>query len=289
MRFVTLFVLAITLSLSSLRAEIRVVGSDLLGADFADGLKEFSRRNDLGLRLDLAGSETGLEQLRAGLAALGIVMLPPDGKIPEAPLMVVKVAYQTAVVVVPASLPLTQISFEQLNAIYADEADSSIKRWGDLGVSGGWSNRNILPNITGPGGGLSYDLFRYTVLHTPPLKPTVSVQPDAAKTLLRIMGDEGGVAIMPLLPAKQAGLKTLSVSRRSADVAFGPTEDNIHSGDYPIRMPVYLVFPKTSAKKLQLVLRYLLSEDAVPLWKSAGLMPLPIQTRNQQIFDLEVL
>ncbi|MFA6288811.1 MAG: substrate-binding domain-containing protein [Opitutaceae bacterium] len=289
MRLVTLFFLAITLPLSLVRAEVRVVGCDLLGKDFIDGLTAYARRNDLDIKLDLKGSESGLEQLRMGTADLGIILLAPETKKPEEPLMSVTAAYQTLVVVIPASVPLAQISFDQLNALYADDADSSVKRWGDLGVTGGWTNRGILPAITGPGGGLSYDLFRYTVMRTPALKPMVSTQASVEATLQRVLGDEGGIAIIPLLPDKQRGLKVLAVARKTNDVAFGPTAENIQSGDYPIRLPVYFVFKKTSAKKLQLVLRYLLSEEAVPLWKGARLMPLPIQTRNQQIFDLEVL
>ncbi|HTJ79915.1 MAG TPA: substrate-binding domain-containing protein [Rariglobus sp.] len=289
MRFATLFFLTISLSLSVLRAEVRIVGSDILGKDFVDALAVYSKRNDLGLSLNFTGSESGLEQLRAGTADLGIVVLAPNETKPEAPFVAIPAAYQTAAVVVPAALSLTQITFDQLNSIYSDKAESTIKRWGDLGVTGVWSNRNILPNITGPGRGLSYDLFRYTVLSSPDLRPTVAVQQNADEALSRITEDEGGIAIMALLPSKQPGLKALLVARGPNDVAFGPTEDNVYSGDYPIRLPVFLVFKKSSAKQLQLVLRYLLSEDAVPLWRNAGLMPLPIQARNQQIFDLEVL
>ena len=289
MRSFTLFFLTITLLLPASRAEVRIVGCDLLGGDFTAALNAYSKRNDLGLRLNLSGSESGLEKLRAGLADIGIIMLGPDEKKPGEPFVVVPVAYQTAAVVVPASLPLTQVTFAQLNGIYADAADGSLKRWGDLGVAGEWANRNILPSITGSGGGLSYDLFRHTVLSAPTLKPTVAVQDDVDSTLQRIKGDEGGIAIMPLLPDGQTGLKALLVARGAGDVAFGPTQDNVFTGDYPIRLPLYLVFKKGSAKNLQLLLRYLLSEDAVPLWKGAQLMPLPIQARNQQIFDLEVL
>jgi len=289
MRFVTLSALVVTLSLSALRADVRVVGSDLLGREFSDALSAYSKRNDMGVTLDLAGSESGMDRLRAGTADLGIILLGPGEKKPEAPFVVIPAAYQTAVVVVPTALPLTQITFDQLNGIYADGADSSIKRWGDLGVVGDWAGRSILPSITGPGGGLSYDLFRYTVLRAPALKPTVSVQDGVDATLQRIIGAEGGIAIMPLLPDGEPGLKALAVARGATDVAFGPTAENLQSGDYPIRLPVYFVFRKSSAKQLQLLLRYLLSEDAVPLWKSARLVPPPIQVRNQQIFDLEVL
>jgi phosphate transport system substrate-binding protein len=288
MRFVSLFSLVL-LAVVSLRAEVRVVGSDLLGKDFTEGLAAYSKRNDLGIRLELEGSRTGLERLRAGLADLGVVMVSPGEKMPGEPFVALPIAYQTAVVVVPSSLPLTQITYAQLNMIYGDEAQSGIRRWNDLGVTGEWGGRNILPNILGPSGGLSYDLFRYTALVAPALRPTVGVQSTLAESLTRIRGDEGGIAVLPLLPGGQTRLKTLLVARGQQDVAFGPTPDNIHSGDYPIRLPVYLVFRKDAAKRLQTTLRYLLSEDAVPLWEKAQLVPLPIQVRNQQIFDLEVL
>jgi ABC-type phosphate transport system substrate-binding protein len=276
-------------SLTVVRAEVRVVGSDLLGTDFADTLTAYSKRNELGLNLAMEGSRAGMEQLNAGLADLAVVVFSPGEKPPGAPYMALPVAYHTAVVVVPASLPLTQITISQLNAIYGDDAKSGLKRWSDLGVAGEWASRNILPNIAGPGGGLTYDLFRYTVLTTPALRPTVGVQAGVAETLARIRGDEGGMAIMPLLPPNQPRLKTLLVARRAQDVAFGPTAENIHSGDYPIRLPVYLVFRKDAAKRLQSTLRYLLSEDSVALWEKAQLVTLPIQVRNQQIFDLELL
>ena len=281
--------LSVLLTLVSVRADVRMVGSDLLGKEFTAGLTAYSKRNDLGIRLALEGSRTGLERLQSGLADLGVVMISPGDKMPAAPFVALPVAYQTAVVVVPSSLPLTQITYAQLNTIYGDEAQAGIRRWNDLGVTGEWGGRNIQPNILGPSGGLSYDLFRYTALTAPALRPTVGVQSTLTDSLTRIRGEEGGIAVLPLLPEGQTRLKTLLVARGPQDVAFGPTADNIHSGDYPIRLPVYLVFRKDAAKRLQTTLRYLLSEDAVPLWEKAQLVPLPIQVRNQQIFDLEVL
>lgn len=283
------FLFVLLVSSLVVRAEVRVVGSDLLGKDFAAALTAYSTRNELGLTLSFTGSRTGIGELQAGRADLALVVFSPGEKPPAAPFIVLPVAYHTAVVVVPATLPLTQITFAQLNTIYGSDAQSGLKRWSDLGVTGEWAPRNILPNISGPGVGLTYDLFRYTVLTSPELKPTVGVQASLAESLIRIRGDEGGIAILPALPAKQPRLKTLLVARGAQDVAFGPTSDNVHSGDYPIRLPVYLVFRKDAAKALQPVLRYLLSEDAVPLWEEGGMVPLPIQVRNQQIFDLEVL
>jgi ABC-type phosphate transport system substrate-binding protein len=288
MRHLPLLLVLLCTSLVA-RSEVRVVGSDLLGKEFSAGLSAYSKRNDLGVVLKLEGSRTALEQLQSGLGDLGLVMLSPGEKVPAAPFVALPVSYQTAVVVVPSSVPLTQITFAQLNTIYGDEAQSGIRRWGDLGVTGEWAQRNILPNILGPAGGLSHDLFRYSVLTAPALRPTVGVQASLAESIERVRGDEGGMVVLPLLPSGQPRLKTLLVARSGQDVAFGPTPENVHSGDYPIRLPVYLVFRTEAKKRLQPVLRYLLSEDAVMLWEKAQLVPLPIQVRNQQIFDLEVL
>lgn len=283
------FLLVLVCPWVAVRAEVRVVGSDLLGKDFIAALATFSGRNDLDLKLSMEGSRTAMEQLSATQADLAMVIFAPGEKPPGDPFIALPVAYHTAVVVVPASLPLTQITYAQLSAIYGDDAQSALKRWTDLGITGEWAPRSILPNITGPGSGLTYDLFRYTVLTSPVLKPTVGVQAGLNETLTRIRGEEGGMAIMPLMPANQPRLKALLVARGANDVAFGPTQGNIHTGDYPIRLPVYLVFRKDAAKRLQPSLRFLMSEDAVPLWEKAQLVPLPLQVRNQQIFDLELL
>jgi len=281
--------LVTALSFSVSRAEVRLVGSDLLGKEFAPALEAYSQRNDQGLKLKLEGSRAGMEKLESGQADLALVFFSPSDKLPEAPYVAWPVAYQTAVVVVPAALPLTQITFEQLNMIYGDSAQSGLKRWKDLGVAGDWAHRNILPNLLGASGGLTYDLFRYSVLASPGLRPTVEVQSSMAESMTRILGEEGGVAVLPWLPTNQLNLKALLVAKGGADVAFGPTADNLYSGDYPIRLPVYLVFRKDAAKRLQTTVRYLLSEDAVPLWENAQLVPLPLRVRNQRIFDLEVL
>lgn len=288
MRFAPFF-LVFSLLVTFVRADVRIVGSDLLGAKFTEGVTAYSKRNDLGVQFNLEGSRAGLERLTAGRADLGLMVFGPGEKPPGEPFVAVTVAYHTVAVVVPASVPVTQITFSQLNAIYADDAQSGVRRWNDLGVTGEWAHRNILPNIPGAGGGITFDLFRHTVLRAPALKPTVAVQTGLAETLTRIRGEEGGMAIMPFLPANQPRLKTLLVARGAQDVAFGPTPENIHSGDYPIRLAVQMVFRKEDAKRLQPVLRYLLSEEAVPVWESVYLVPLPIQARNQQIFDLEVL
>ena len=79
----------------------------------------------------------------------------------------------------------------------------------------------------------------------------------------------------------------LLLPRGITDVAFGPTPDNVHSGDYPVRLPIYLVFRKDAAQRLLPLLRFLLSEDAATLWQNAHLVPLPAKVRTAEVFTLE--
>ena len=67
------FLLVTALSLSVSRAEVSIVGSDLLGKEFAPALEAYSQRNDLGLKLKLEGSRAGMEKLESGQADLALV------------------------------------------------------------------------------------------------------------------------------------------------------------------------------------------------------------------------
>ena len=287
MRLLPTLALLVALPLAAAGADLTVVGSDLLGEGFAKGVTDFARRIDLPVKLDLSGTRVGSERLQAGGADLGLFVFTAHETPPGDQFVSLPVAYHTAVVVVPADLMLTQLTVQQLRTIYGDSEASPYRRWFDLGVIGDWSSSSILPTISGSGGGLSFDLFRFSVLTSPKLRPTVTVTEDAAAALKRISGKEGGIAVVPVLPAGQKQLKALLLARGTTDVAFGPTPDNLHSGDYPIRLPLYLVFRKDATKRLLPLLRFLFSEDAVPLWQGAQLVPLPAQARTAAVFGLE--
>lgn len=287
MRLLSILALLLAVPLASPGADLTVVGSDLLGEGFARGVTDFARRTALPLKLELEGTRVGTERLQAGRADLGLFVFTAREKPPGAPFVAQTVAYHTAVVVVPADMLLTQITIQQLRMIYGDSEAQTYQRWFDLGVRGDWNSATIQPFLNGSGGGLSYDLFRYTVLLSPKLRPTVTVTENAAAALKHLANKEGGIAVVPMLPAGQTKLKTLLLARGAADVAFGPTPDNIHNGDYPIRLPLYLVFRKDATKRLLPLLRFLFSEDAVPLWEGAQLVPLPAQARTAAVFGLE--
>jgi ABC-type phosphate transport system substrate-binding protein len=288
--FIALVAVGFAPSTRAAAAPITVVGSDLLGPGFATGVASFAKRANLDVKLNLTGSRAGLESLQAGQADLGLLVFGVKESPPGPPFVVRTIAYHTAIVVVPTSLTLKEISFRQLQAIFGENESAEYKRWFDLDVKDDWSSRSIIAVMSGGGAGLSYDLFRYTVLTTPKLRSTILIEEDGPAAIQRIGQKEGGIAIVPALPTSQKLLKALPVARGvRGDVAFGPTPENVHSGDYPLRLPLQIVVRADAVKRLLPLLRFLTSAEAVPLWEGAQLVPLPPQAREGQAYEFEAM
>jgi phosphate transport system substrate-binding protein len=286
MRHPFLFLLLLT-AIPAARADLVVVGSDLMGQNFATGLTTLAGQAKVAVQLDLTGSRVGLEKLRAGQADLALLVFSTQETPPGAPFVARPVAYHTAVVVVPASLPLAQVSYAQLRDLFSDnEGAATLVHWSDLGVTDpNWAAGKILLWMSGSGGGLSYDIFQHTVLPTPGLRSTVQVDLDGPAALKHTAVPEGGLAIVPSLPAGQDQLRVVPVARGLHDVAFLPTPENVHTGDYPIRLPLYVVFRSDARARVLPLLRILYGPEAVALWQGAQLVPLPPQARDQQVQD----
>ena len=288
-RFVALLGVFLIPFYSVTAAPIRIVGSDLLADAVGADLKTFANTNDLEVTLDFKGSRLGLEALQSGAADMALLAFGPDSAKPGPEFTDRVMGYMTAVLVVPSSLPLTQVSYPQLAGIFGGSESNNYKRWSEIGVSGGWGVRGITVAATTRRAGLAVDLFRFGVLQTPEFKPTVLMFDDTGKALERISAEDGGIALLSALPDARPNLKVLLVSKADRDVAYGPTPENLHSGDYPLRLPVHLVVRKGEARRLNFLLRHLLSDEAAPALQKAGVVPLPVQARNQLVFDLENL
>ena len=270
-------------------AALRLVGSDLLGAEFTAAVQEFAQRNEVPLSLALEGSRAGITQLESGGADFGLIILPPGEEPPGTPFKGIALAYHVVVVLVPESSPLAQITFRELGGIYGAAESASFTRWGELGLTGEWASRAIVPQAMSPGAELSLELFRRIVLGEGKLRGVVAVQSSAGALLRKLETDAGGIALIAARPADLKKIRVLPVTRADRDIAFSPTPENVHTGDYPLRLPVWLVVRREAAREQLNFLRFLLSDDVAPLLDRAGLVTLPLPARNQLVFDLEQL
>lgn len=270
-------------------AELRLTGSDLFDGPLKQNLETFAKGNDLTLAFDLRGSRLGLEALQTSQADLGLLVFGTQDKKPGAEFSSVVIGYLTSVVVVPADVTLTQINYAQLSGVFGASEQNNYRRWSEIGALGEWAPRAISGMVLRRRNGLSLDLFRYNVLQNPELKPTVALLDTPQEAYQRLLGEEGGIAILPSAPPAGTKLKVLLLAKGENDVAYPPSAENLHTGDYPLRLPVHLVFRKGEAGRLSSFIRHLLADETAPAWQSVGVTPLPVQARNQLVFDLETM
>jgi phosphate transport system substrate-binding protein len=282
-----LFLVATFVSGMAIAAPIKFTGSDLMLGQVDVEMQRFAKANDLEISFELKGSRLGLEALQAKQADLGLLVFGADAIKPGPEFTSLVVGYLTTVIAVPQTLPLSQVTYDQMAAIFGAREQNDARRWADVGVVGNQAQRSILPVAAGRRAGLALDIFRYTVLTKPDLKPEVALFDDAVAAAARITSEEGGMALLPAAPLAEGKLKVLLLAKGPRDVAYGPTAENLHSGDYPLRLPIYLVFRKGDAQRLGFAIRHLLSDETVPVLNAAGVTPLPTQARNQVLFDLE--
>ncbi len=269
------------------RADVRVVGTDLLGLEASRALYALAGRADFPLVLAFDGSRPGFDQLKAHRADLALLVLAPDESVVGEGLQSITLAYHCVVVLVPVSIPLQQITLPQLRDVFSESGSSNLGRWGDLGLGGEIAASAIALHVPSVGQGIAVEFFRQAVLGDRRFKSSVERYANPAELVLRLTGDRRGMALAPVRPPDAPGLKIVRVAVRTGEPAFSPTPENLHSGDYPLAMPLRMVFRRESARTLRPLLHFLLSDEFVLVLEHAGVVPLAPTARRQQSAALE--
>jgi hypothetical protein len=270
-------------------ADVRIVGSDLLGGEFADVLKKYAGDNDWETRVDLVGSYPGWQALRTNHADIALLSFPPEETLPAEPYYFVPIAYHTGRVLVAANSPLRQVDLHQLAEIFTGQEGSGWKHWSDLGVGGETATRSVVPYALVRPPGMLLELFSHAIANSTPLNPRLKILNSDDELTKLLQSSDGGIALVAQPPRDVNGVKTLAVSKDPGAVAFLPTAEAVHRGDYPISWPVFLVFRRDQVKRLYPVLRYLLGSEAAESLQKAQLTPVPAAARAELLFGLETL
>ena len=268
---------------ASSAADLRIVGTDLLGVEFTKAFYAFAGREGFGVTLAFDGSRPGLEQLRAGRADLGLLVLPAEQMRTLAGFETLPIGYHAVVVAAPAACPLDQITFAQLAAVFgagAGVGNTPGVRWGDLGVQGEWAGELVTPLAPEVGTGLALEYFRHAVLRDAPLRRDLQRFATVAELSAHLRSQPRALVIMAAPPA--AGMKPLKVAVSADQPAVPATPETLHAGSYALRLPVQLVFPTDRLREATRTVEFLHGDDAAILLERAGVVPLPPSARAAQ-------
>ena len=283
----TLLLLPLALLATAQAEEIRIAVSDLLADYIREPLQVYGTENGITLVVDSIGSLPALDRLRSDEIDLAIVAVPEGDELPRDEFNIYPFAYDVAVLVVNDSNPIDEISIAQLGGIFGSKEELNLNNWGELGLSG-WGSRSIKALAGTNDNSIALELFKHSILKAGGMKPSVSIVKDTEIEDL-IGFDAASIAILSRMP-NNSGIKVLMISSDSDTYApaFGPTDENIHYGDYPIRLSFYIMYNPRDGVKLRSTIRELLSDEVASSLRANDFIALPNTVRRKFFIDLDL-
>jgi len=282
---ILLFILATAVVAPASARQFRIAASDLLADFITEPLQISGEEHSIEFRVDNIGSLPALERLRSDEIDLAIIAVPNNTDLPREEFRVFPFAYDVAVIAVNQSNPINEISLASLGGIFGANEESNYTTWGDLGLSG-WGSRSIKTLAGQNDKSISLELFKFSVLRGGQMKTTVASVKDS-ELEGSLVSDAASIAILPRVP-KSKEVKSLMISSEVDGPAFSPTEDNVHYGDYPIRLAFYVVYKERDEARAQKALRVLLNDDLAAALRGNNLVALPDTVRRKLTMDLDL-
>jgi len=282
-----LLLLPLSLIATAQAEEIRIAVSDLLADHILAPLKVYGAENDTTFVVDSIGSLPALDRLRSDEIDLAIVALPEGDEVPRDEFNIYPFAYDVAVIVVNDSNPIDEISVARLGGIFGSNEELNLNTWGELGLSG-WESRNIKALAGINDKSIALELFKHSIFKSGGLKPNVSVVKDTEIEDL-IGSDVASIAILSRVP-ENSNIKVLMVSSGGDTYApaFGPTDDNVHYGDYPIRLSFYILYNARDDVKVRSTIRELLNDEVATSLRANDFIALPDTLRRKFLIDIDL-
>lgn len=265
--------------------ELRIAVSDLLGDFMEAPLETLAEENSFEIEFSKQGSLPAMERLASDELDIAVIAVPDGHTMPDSRYVTYPLAYDIAVLLLNENNPLAELSLESLRGVFGANERNDFNSWDDLGLSG-WTGRNIKALAAESDYSISNELFKHIVLNENSLKSSVAITGiDEASKL--ITSDVTSIGLFSR-NIESSRVKTLMVSVSDDSPAYGPSVDNIHYGDYPLRLPFYIVFESSNKERVRLILSYLLGVNCSKLITENGFYTLPETVRTQYSFELNM-
>ncbi len=234
----------------------------------------------------LRGSISGEKELRFGEADFAMLIMPGAGKnhplVKKGEWRIVPLAYQVAYVVVASANPADSISFESLASVFGSFAKKTAEKWDDIGVPG--YSSALLPYVGDISRTDAVTFFQNKVLPKYNLRPGVRTMATDDLVFKEIVNNPGAIAIVGSPVPAGIPVKTLAVANthdNAEATPYSPSFTNIYNGDYPLTIPLFVVYPAKKRLELKPVLSFLYSDAMAKSLSDAGFLPLEAKVREQ--------
>ncbi len=263
---------------------IRLLGSDLLRPILTEPLAKFAAEQALPLQIDLSGSLLAQRNLQDASCDLAILTSTEKLMVPEG-YSVLPFAFQTAMIVVNAENPLSEISLSQLVAIFGQARPKEYKQWGELGLTGAWNSRTITLEALRNNSSLILEIFTNAALRDYPLKTNINYHQEGRALLKKVGETIGSIGLTAVAPVPNS-VKVLSVSTK--DFSYLPSAESAEYGDYPLSLKFSICYRRSRQAEMRLLLQFLLSDEVARLLDAANFQSCARNTRRENSLLLEL-
>ena len=270
---------------SGISGNLSSIGSDTLNNLMTLWAEEFQRiYPNVNVQIQGAGTSTAPPALTEGTANFGPMSRMPRESEQQAfeerhgyPMTVLGVGIDTIAVYVHRDNPIEGLTIEQVDAIFSATrrcgAAEPIDRWGQVGLTGAWANRDITLYSRNAVSG-TYGYFRQHALCDGDFRDSINEQPGSSSVVQGVAESINGIGYSGIGYAT-SGVRAIPVGNPPVP----PSGETAADGSYPLARFLYIAVNKHPNRDLAPLerefLRLILSRQGQEVVVRDGYIPLP--------------
>ena len=274
---------------SGVSGNLSSVGSDTLANLMTLWAEDFKRiYPNVNVQIQAAGSSTAPPALTESTSNFGPMSRKMKDKELEAfekrhgyKPTAVPVAIDALAVFVNKDNPIKGLTMAEVDAIFSSTlkcgADSQVKTWGDIGLSGSWTNRSVQlygrNSVSG-----TYGYFKKKALCKGDFKNSVNEQPGSASVVQSVSASLNGIGYSGI-GYKTSSVRTVALAKKEGLAFVEATPLNAVDGSYPLSRFLYVYVNKQPNKPLSPLerefVKLVLSKQGQEVVVKDGYIPLP--------------
>ncbi|MFK7815931.1 MAG: PstS family phosphate ABC transporter substrate-binding protein [Gammaproteobacteria bacterium] len=286
---------------SGVSGNLSSVGSDTLANLMTLWAEEYKRfYPNVNIQIQAAGSSTAPPALTEGTSSIG----PMSRKMKDEEIAdfeekfgykptAVPVAIDALAVYVHKDNPIKGMSIKQVDSVFSSTrtcgGSAVIDTWGDLGLAGNWTKRDIQlygrNSVSG-----TYGYFKKKALCKGDFKSNVNEQPGSASVVQSVSTSLNGIGYSGI-GYKTSGVKAVAISKGESDFVEA-TSENAIAGTYPLARFLYVYINKAPGKPLSPLesefIKMVLSTQGQKVVVKDGYIPLPSKVADKALAGLDI-
>jgi len=286
-------------SVSGISGNLSSVGSDTLANLMTLWAESFKREYpNVNIQIQAAGSSTAPPALTEATSNFG----PMSRKMKSKEIAAFEDRYGYKPTAIPVAIdalavyvnkdnPIKGMTISDVDAVFSSTrkcgSEKSASKWGDLGMTGNWKNRDIQMYGRNSVSG-TYGYFKKKALCKGDYKNNVNEQPGSASVVQSVSTSINGIGYSGI-GYKTSGVRSVPL-RKKAGKFVAATPENAVSGTYPLSRFLYVYVNKHPNKELAPLekefVKMILSKQGQEVVIKDGYIPLPEKVVSKYLGNL---